>query len=165
MPNSVILLVPLVPELVVLEGLKIGAPTKPSFGFVGRGGAANERALPLPLAAGRGIWSLRRRNPAPASAGWAWPAGGPPGRLPGPALLSGKNRQVVRSNKKKDQLTLCGFYAALGDLADAHELTGRLMFPQLFFLFSVQIDTSLPHCLHPHVRRLGAIVQQLIGFG
>lgn len=29
-------LVPLVPKLVVLEGLKIGAPQRPSFGFVGR---------------------------------------------------------------------------------------------------------------------------------
>ena len=84
-----------------------------------------------------------------------------------PALHSfrGEDGEVVRADKKKDQLTLRGFHAALGDLADAHELTGRLMFPQLFFLFSVQIDTSLPHCLHPHVRRLGAIVQQLIGFG
>ena len=42
--------------------------------------------------------------------------------------------EVVRAEHKKDQLPFGGFHAVFGEPVNAHELTGGLVLPQLFFL-------------------------------
>ena len=61
---------------------------------------------------------------------------------PVPNAFGGQHREIVRADQKKGQLTLGGFHAVFGELADAHELAGGLALPQLFLLFLVQIDVS-----------------------
>ena len=62
---------------------------------------------------------------------------------PAPHPFRGQHGQVVRPEHKKDQLPFGGFHAVIGELGNSHELPGGLAFPQLFFLFSVQVSFSL----------------------
>ena len=56
--------------------------------------------------------------------------------------LGGEDGEVIRAEKKEDQLTLGRLQAVFGELVDAHELPGGQTPPQLLFLFSVQNQDS-----------------------
>ena len=64
------------------------------------------------------------------------------GPHPVPDAVAGEDGEVIRAEKKKDQLTLGRFQAVFGELVDAHELPGGQMPPQLLFLFSIQDQDS-----------------------
>ena len=64
-----------------------------------------------------------------------------------PDPLGGQDGEVVRADQIKNQLTSGRLQAVIGELVNPHELPGGQMPPQLFFLFSVQVDTSYIICI------------------